>query len=415
MGKKSLFLWSLYDFANSIVLMAFLFYFSQWLVIDQGRPAWWYNIALVISSALFIITAPIVSKKIDAIKIKIKGLRFWTLLTFVGYISTSLIVMLSDNLDIWATILYTLSTYAYLVCFLYFTPMLNDLSDQENRSWISGIGQGANSIGQVAGVLITLPFINGFTLFGDPGRAQALLPATIIFGLLALPMLLFYRENTDSVHNVSQTGNQSNPLSLFKKVFLHKYLALFLLAYFLFSDAMLTFANNFPLYLEKIHHVTDTVKSLLTASILILAAVGSIVFGKIADKNGKMKTLKIVLVVWCFIFLAMIFVTNFKVLIPIFLFAGILFGPVWAISRAIVGEIAPPHLVASSFSYYVVAERFATFIGPAVWSVALIAMGEGVRGYQTGLFSLMLLLIISLFVLNRIKLNKSTVGLIKEI
>jgi MFS-type transporter involved in bile tolerance (Atg22 family) len=193
--NKRLFLWALYDFANSIVLIAFLFYFSQWLVIDQGKPAWWYNITLVISSMLFIITAPIVSKKIDIKKVKIVGLRFWSGITFVGYFVLSIITMLTDSMDVLATILFTLATYTYLVCFLYFTPMLNDLSNDGDRSLKSGIGQGANSIGQVAGILITLPFVNGITLFGEPGRAQALLPATIIFGLLSLPMLIFYKEN----------------------------------------------------------------------------------------------------------------------------------------------------------------------------------------------------------------------------
>lgn len=409
MNKKRLFLWSLYDFANSIVLMAFLFYFSQWLVIDQGKPAWWYNVALVASSALFILTAPMVSKKIDATKVKITGLRFWSALTFTGYLAVALLTALTDNTEILATVLYTFATYAYLVCFLYFTPMLNDLSSRENRSWISGIGQGANSIGQVVGVLITLPFVNGLTLFGDPGRAQALFPATIIFGALALPMLLFYREEENIFSGSDQAEIKTSFISLFKEVFRHKSLALVFLAYFLFSDAMLTFANNFPLYLETVHHVTDTVKSVLTAGILILAAIGSIVFGRIADKRGNLKILKIILVLWCFIFLAMILVTNFKLLIPIFLFAGILFGPVWGISRALVGELAPPHLVASSYGYYVVAERFATFIGPAVWSIALLTMGEGVRGYQTGLLFLTALLIMSLFVLSKVKLERQIV------
>ena len=322
MNKKNLFLWSLYDFANSIVLIAFLFYFSQWLVIDQGKPAWWYNLALIISSALFIITAPIVSKRIDAGKSKIKGLRFWSLLAFIGYVVVSLLVMLSGDAEILVTVLYTLSTYAYLVCFLYFTPMLNDLSDGSDRSWKSGIGQGANSIGQVFGILIALPFANGITLFGDPGRAQALLPATLVFGLLSLPMLISYREDKISART-SKIGNSSNIFLLFKEVFSHKALALFFIGYFLFSDALLTFSNNFPLYLEVVHGVTDTTKSILSASILVLAALGALVFGKIADKKGNLKTLKLILSVWCLIFLCMVLITNFKLLVPLFLFAGI--------------------------------------------------------------------------------------------
>ncbi len=402
MSKKNLWLWSLYDFANSIVLMAFLFYFSQWLVIDQGKPAWWYNAALIIASALFILTAPIVSKKIDATGAKIGGLRWWSITTLVGHLIVSLLVMLTDGQEVLVTILYTLSTYAYLVCFLYYTPMLNDLSVTTNRSWKSGLGQAANSIGQVVGVLITLPFVNGLTLFGDPGRAQALLPATIIFGFLMIPMILFYKEEKRTVLVNEPQMAKSNLVTLFKSVFANKPLAFLFLSYFFFSDALLTFANNFALYLETVHGTSDTMKSILTAGILLLAAIGAIIFGKIADKKGNLKTLKVILFIWCFIFLTMVVITNFKLLIPVFLFAGILFGPVWAISRALVGELAPAGLVASSYSYYVVAERFATFIGPAVWSIALITVGEGVRGYQTGLFFLMLLMIVSLFVLGKV-------------
>jgi len=405
--EKKLAYWALYDFANSIVLMAFLFYFSQWLVIDQGKPAWWYNTALIVASILFIITVPAVSRRIDTTQAKIAGLRWWTIATFLGHLALSLLIPLTQNLEGWITILYALSTYAYLVCFLYFTPMLNDLSVSDNRSWISGIGQSANSIGLVVGILITLPFVNGITLFGDPGRVQALFPATIIFGALTLPMLILYREERAPFLGTAQDTSRHNLITFFKSVFAYKPLAFFLLAYFLFSDALLTFSNNFPLYLETMHHVTDTVKTALTAGILILAAIGSVVFGKIADKKGKIKTLKWMLFIWCFIFVAMALVTNFKALIPIFLFAGILYGPIWGVSRSLVGELAPPHLVASSYSYYVVAERFATFVGPAVWSIALITMGEGVRGYQTGLILLMLLVVLGLSSLR--KVEKSTV------
>lgn len=132
--KKKIAYWALYDFANSLVFITFVFYFSQWLVADQGQPAWWYNATLIVSSALFILTAPWLSKKIDATGKKIGGLRLWSVLTFIGFAAVGLIAMLSSDLDLWATILYTLATYAYLNCYLYFTPMLNDLSLPENRS-----------------------------------------------------------------------------------------------------------------------------------------------------------------------------------------------------------------------------------------------------------------------------------------
>lgn len=400
--KKKITYWAMYDFANSFVQMAYLFYFSQWLVIDQGKPAWWYNLALILSSILFFLTAPYIGKMIDTSKRKINGLRVWTLLSFTGFLILALLMMLTNGQEILATALFILSTYAYLVSFLYYTPMLNDLSTKENCSWVSGIGFGANSLGQVLGILATIPFVSGVTLFGDPGRAQALLPATILFGLFSIPMIFLYREEK-IISNPVQEQNRPSVISMFKSVFSHKSLAYILIAYFLFSDSLLTFANNFPLYLETVFKATDTTKSLLTAGILILSAIGALIFGKISDKVGNVKILKIIIVIWCLLLLLMSATTNFNIAIIIFLFAGILFGPIFSISRSLVGLLSPEHLRASSYSYLVLAERFATFVGPAVWSVVLIMVGETANGYRSGLFSLAILLIVSFFALRKVE------------
>ena len=144
--RRNIFLWALYDFANSIVLIAFLFYFSQWLVVEHGKPSWWFNVSLAVSSALFIAGSPFLSRQIDRTKNKIRGLRLWTGVSFLGFSLLSTLALTTSGLELLITILYTLSSYAYLTCFLYFTPMLNDLSTGSHRSYVLGIGQGANFI-----------------------------------------------------------------------------------------------------------------------------------------------------------------------------------------------------------------------------------------------------------------------------
>lgn len=391
--------WSLYDFANSIVLLTFLFYFSQWLVIDQGRPSWWYNGALMAASVAYIATAPYFSRRVDMTGRKMRGLRAWTSLAAVLFGTVALLALFTDSWDVIATLLYASGMYAYLMCFLYFTPMLNDLSTSENRARISGIGQGFNSAGQVAGLLFTLPFINGtITLWGDAGRAQALLPAVVLFVLFALPMLFRYREIVASTPAAETLGS---PFALLRTVFNYRPLALFLVAYFFFSDALLTFANNFPLYLQNVFEVPDTTKALLTVAILGLAAIGSPIFGHLSDRWGRWRTLVGILAAYLGLLIALSLTTSFFALVVITLIAGILFGPVWAISRAIVGQMAPPGLVASSFNYYIVAERFAAFAGPLAWSGALIVWGEGARGYQMAMIAMAVLLALGLFLVAR--------------
>ena len=401
--KKQIAYWALYDFANSIVLITFLFYFSQWLVIDEGQPAWWYNGSLIASSVLFIVVAPFVSRRIDRGARKIVGLRFWTAVSLALFAGVAFIALSTTTLDVLATFLFTLATTAYFMCFLYFTPMLNDLSDDSNRGRVSGIGQGANFLGEVAGLLCTLPFASGvIALFGGSERAETMLPAVILAGLFSLPMLFFYRDRVTRASEEMKHSPGSSFISSIRATLLYKPLALLLLAYFLFGDALLTFGNNFPLYLETLYGTDDTTKALLTIVILTLSAVGGVVFGFVTDRVGHKKTLIWILGFWVLLFGAASFVTNFNIIVPLFLIGGLFFGPVWGITRAMVGRFAPPNLTASSYMYYVVAERFATLVGPLAWSGALLAFGEGAPGYQAAIFSMGILIVAGLFVMSKV-------------
>src|SRR3989344_7837331 len=265
--KKNIYLWALYDFANSIIMIVFLFYFSQWLVVDSHKPDWWFNAMLVVSSILFILTAPVIGQRLDESRRKLSGVRTTTALTFLFFLATSLIVLLAPSHAVIAVALFTLALYFYLVSFVFYTPMINDISDETNRGYVSGLGQGFNYAGQVIGLLITLPFATGaIYLFGTLGRPQTFLPAVVLFGLFALPMMLWFREKEilPPLEKIKIRDEYAKIFQTVKSILLNRNLVFLLLGYFLFSDALLTFSNNFPLFLEKVHGASDTIKTYLT-------------------------------------------------------------------------------------------------------------------------------------------------------
>ncbi len=402
--RSNIFYWGLYDFANSIVMVTFLFYFSQWLVLTEGRPVWWYNATLIISSVLFVTTTPFLSRRIDIDGKKLGGMRLWTLISFVSFSAVAFITLFFHTLDALAMLLDSFAMYAYLVCFVYFTPVLNDLSTAANRSRISSIGQGFNYAGLVAGLLVTLPFANGTLHFvGATGYAQPLLPATLLFGLLALPMLFLYRGPEHDAGRGTTVGELGTPLSILKTIIANKNLLFLLISYFFFSDALLTFSNNYPLYLEKVFGVSDTTKALLSVAILALAAVGAFVFSSISDRHGDRKTLLAILAAYALLFPALAFAPSFAIAVGISLLMGTILAAVFGISRAMVGHLAPSEIVASSFNYYTLAERFATFIGPATWSIVLLSYEQGVFGYRMGILSMGVLVTVGLLVLIKVK------------
>ncbi len=407
--KKNIYLWALYDFANSIIMIVFLFYFSQWLVVDSGKPDWWFNATLVVSSIFFILTAPVIGQRLDATRRKLSGVRSTTVLTFLCYLATALVVLFSPSHALLAAIFLTMALYFYIVSFVFYTPMINDIADETNRGFVSGLGMGFNYAGQVIGLLVTLPFATGMIyLFGSPGRPQTLLPAVVLFGLLALPMLLWFKEKElpEILKKMSVVDEYAKIFQTIKKVLLNKNLVLLLLGYFLFSDALLTFSNNFPLFLEKVHGASDSIKTYLTAGILSLSAVGSIILGKISDLKGSVRTLTVLLVIWTILFPVIAFVPSFKFVVAACLVAGFFFGSMWGISRTIVAETTHSSVEASSFSFYILAERFATLVGPITWSVVLASTASsGKMSYSYAILSMGVLVFVSIFFVRKIRVG----------
>lgn len=135
--RKNIALRALYDFANSIVMIVFLFYFSQWLVVEQHVSELRYNLLLVAASLLFILLAPYLGKLIDHGASKIKGLRIRTLISVAMYSIVGTMVLRAPHHTIPIMILYVIAMAAYLICFVYYTPMLNDLAVKDNNAQIS--------------------------------------------------------------------------------------------------------------------------------------------------------------------------------------------------------------------------------------------------------------------------------------
>src|SRR3989338_1384830 len=175
MNKKNIFFWALYDFANSITTIVFFLYFSQWLVVDRGVSDFWYNMIFTIGSILLLLTAPILGSIADKNGKQQNYLNWITVLTFLSFLG----------------VLFIIANYLYQFSFVFYNALLHHIAPPERWGRISGIGQTGNWLGQITGLLITLPLASGAVyLVGEAGRAQTFLPATIIFFILSIPMLL---------------------------------------------------------------------------------------------------------------------------------------------------------------------------------------------------------------------------------
>src|SRR3989344_4088375 len=93
MNRANIFLWTLYDFANSIVIIVFFLHFSQWLVVDKGVAYLWYNMIFTVGSLLLLLTAPILGGLADKNRRELFYLNRMTVFSFLFFTGTAMICL----------------------------------------------------------------------------------------------------------------------------------------------------------------------------------------------------------------------------------------------------------------------------------------------------------------------------------
>jgi UMF1 family MFS transporter len=403
MNKKKLFLWSLYDFANSFVFINFLLYFSQWLVIDGGLHDFWYNALFAIAACILLLSAPILASYTDKRGGRKYFLNVSTVGTFVGYGAAALLAYFAPDQLFFIAIFFLLGQYSYQLSFTFYQPMIEEVADEKHRSRASGIGQFCNALGQILGIVVALPFLSS--------RLLPLFPSLVIFLVLALPMMVLFKESRSPGSN-SNTTNIRNEIKHFgkkmKTFFSLSVATPMLVAFFFFNDALVTVSNNHAIFLERVFQLPDSSKSFILLGVLVMSAIGSIVMGWIGDKIGLLKALKIILLSWI-ILLPLLAVSPTVLMVSVFaVILGFFMGGIWSVSRAYMSLLLRKEEMAYGFSFYTIAERFSSFVGPLAWGGIILVSGTNPLSYRIAIFAMSIFVVVGLLVLNNWKRTKLT-------
>src|SRR3989339_22151 len=111
MNKKNIFVWALYDFANSIFMIVFFLYFSQWLVVEKGVSDFWFNMIFTAGSLLLLITVPVVGSIADRIRGQHAFLLVITLLTIVSLFAVTFTALFFPQKVFLAALFFLITNY----------------------------------------------------------------------------------------------------------------------------------------------------------------------------------------------------------------------------------------------------------------------------------------------------------------
>lgn len=382
--RKQIFLWYLYDFANSFASIVLIFYFPL-IMSEKGVNDAWIGISTSIATGIMLLLLPYFGVWSDRFRNRLLFLKGCSWGIFVSLISLAYIGQYSDfshtSTIVFSFFFYVLFLIMFQSSYVFYTAQLKDLADENTNTKISGNGNGFGQIGNIIGLLTVMPIVGGgIILFGISGK-----PLTFIFGAVLFIILsyMFLYQKEKYIYVVSNVPKFSYKQYLFE-IFNKKQIFYYLIGYALLADALLTFQIYTTIYFKNVFNLSDKMVSLVGVIGLLFAIIGAFLshfLVSVVKSKNKAIIYSSFMYAFAFILCASIpknTLAPFLVMIP----SGLGFGFLFSISRVIYSDMTPKDEQAKYFSLYTIFERSASVIGPLIWILSFSLLSSFGRDVQ---------------------------------
>lgn len=437
--------WALYDFANTIFSMnVATLYFSVWLIDDLGASNTVYALGNGLSSLLVVLSVPVLGALSDARRRR----KPWVVgFTLAACIATAAIGVLGQQtLPIvgegtsggvlpagwhptvgtfgWVLLAFVIANYCYQAAQPFYNAMMPDLVPPAERGRLSGIGTAVGYVGTIVGLLLVVPFFNGaFPLLGaipasvlaalrsvvpftaPGGRVSTFVPTALLFFLFSLPLFFLCRDRYPRAGRVEWRQAFANVAHTLRAARDHKGALPFILASFLYQDAIGTIVSFMALYAVKAMGFAKGAETTLFLVLTIPAIFGSYIAGRLVDRFGARRTLIVSIIAWIGLLLAMILAPSQQAFWIVGLFIGLIFGAVPTAERPMLLSLVPEEEAGRFFSLMLLSSRAAAVAGPLIWGLTVDSLepghGPGVA-YRAAVVTVVVMFAASLVLMARV-------------
>ena len=413
--------WYLFDFANSILIINGGLYFPEWITKENGVSDFWFNATILLSSALVLLTAPIFGHLFDRRGGRLSYLFITSLMMFGGGLTISFAGMFLHDWN-WRSCLSLVAfgtiLYAYQLSLVFYNVLLGRVSLPNKRAAVSGYGLAWGWIGGIFAIFAIFPFVQGHVPYFQPaGRIQAILPSTLLYAAMTSVSLWLLRKDPSFQTSSFKGKGKGVWIALFQTLKLLpkiRPLFLFIISYFLFSDAILTIQNNSTIFMGSVFNLSTNNQAMVYVVFLTLSAAGALFSAWLMKRCEFKKVLLVSLFMWLALIVATLYVALPILGAMLLSIMGFANGMLWNVSRVWFYELAPANARGELFGYYTALEKVATFLGPLFWSASLVLIPvKAPMNYKFALAAMGVLVLLSLFPLKMIKrdsLNKDTLN-----
>jgi len=412
--RKEIFIWTLYDFANTafsviVVTVVYAVYFKQHIVSDELIRIFGFNrnpgdlywgMAGAASMLIVALSAPVIGAIADYGNRKKQFLFAYSLACILA---TMALYYLEPGMIWQGMLLFIIGNVGFEGAIVFYNGFLPQIAQPGNIGKISGYGFAFGYVGSLISLLIALPYANLAFQSNDLSLMRpTFVWAGLFFFFFSLPFYFVIQEKkVKSYHQIVDNYLSEGFRRIketFKRVREFPEIVKFLTAYFIYIDGV-----NTVIYFSGIY-ASDTLGFALTDVIQFFAIVqasaisGSYVFGFLTDKFGAKKTIMLTLILWISVAIGAYFAAGKVSFYIVGLIAGIAMGSSQSASRAMLGNLIPEGMEAEFFGFYALTGKFSSILGPIIFGLTSTLAGN----QRVAILSILFFFVAGLFLINRI-------------
>jgi UMF1 family MFS transporter len=355
--RNQILVWSLFDFANTsfsvlIVAVGYSLYFKDVVVGGAGRGDFFWGLIVSISMLLTALIAPVLGAASDYAHSRKLYLLGFTLMS-VG--CTALLYFVGPGMIALGAVLFIVANIGFEGGIVFYDAFLPLLTTKERYGRISGYGFAMGYVGSLASLLIAMPlYADGFVTDNLHNIRLSFLIAAGMFLVFSMPLFFFLR---DRERTVSKQGSYMKEgfdrvLRTLSHLRSYRRVALFLVAFFLYNDGILTVISFASIFAQQSLNFSLKEILVLFAVVQASAIIGSLIFGFMTDKIGPKRTIIVSLLCWIGVVVGAYLVTSKPWFYGIGVVAGSCMGGAQSASRSLMAMLTPPDREAEFFGFY---------------------------------------------------------------
>ena len=373
--KNAVVSWVVYDLANTIFSMGVVsLYFPEFVKLSVGTAAADSTLSIIqsISYGLIFLLSPLLGAMTD------RAGRRMPFLVWSTAVSVAATALIARGPFLSSAALFIVANATYQAGLQFYDALLVDVTTEENRGRVGGIGVGIGYIGSFVAIGLG-------RWLGQEDFALLFLALALAFLVFAVPCFLFVREPRDRPARpvfgwrVIQESTAETIRTL-RSSQEYPGLLRFLVGRVFYTDAINTVIGFMALYALNVAAASglDDDQASFAKDMIMLGAIScaipaGFIWGRIVDRIGPKRTLDAVLWLWMGTFVLAAAVGAFELslgwLALVSCLAGVGLAGTWSADRPYMLRLTPPHRIGEFYGLYGMVGRFSAITGPALWGL----------------------------------------------